>query len=321
MQYLEFEKTAEELEKNIKMLREESSSTSTKSVYESINKQQKQLDKLLGSIYSKLDSWQTCQVARHPDRPHTKDYIDLVFTEFNELHGDRMYADDRAIVGGLARLKGEPVMVIGHEKGRETNERISRNWGMPHPEGYRKALRLMRLAETFTIPIITLIDTPGAFCGIGAEERGMSQAIGANLVTMATLRTPILCVVIGEGGSGGALAIGVGDTILMLEHAVYSVITPEGCAAILWRSAEGNLSKAANAMRMRAKELKKIGLIDGLIPEPTGGAHRDHEKAARLFADYASQELDKLTSLSVEECLNQRTKRLRDYGKFREGRY
>lgn len=321
MQTLEFEKGIVELESSIRLLREESSSASTKDIFESISKQQKELDKMLAAIYSKLDSWQTCQVARHFDRPHTADYIRLVFTEFNELHGDRMYADDKAIIGGLARLNGQPVMVIGHEKGRETSDKVERNWGMPHPEGYRKALRLMRLAESFAIPIITLIDTPGAFCGIGAEERGMAQAIGANLVAMATLRTPILCVVIGEGGSGGALAIGVGDRMLMLEHAVYSVITPEGCAAILWRSAEGNLAKAANAMRMRARDLLKIGLIDGIIPEPNGGAHRDHDKAASLLAAHASQELEKLTSLPLEECLNQRARRLREYGKFREGRY
>ena len=319
MQYLEFENEIEPLEKEIQTLRNAETHESTQQVMETINAKQKQINKLLTSVYKKLDGWQTCQVARHPQRPHTIDYIDLLFENFNELHGDRMYKDDKAIIGGMGRLNGDPVMVLGHEKGRETDERIKRNWGMPHPEGYRKALRLMQLAENFKLPIITFIDTPGAFCGIGSEERGISQAIGLNLMTLATLKTPIVSVVIGEGGSGGALALGVGDELLMLENSVYSVISPEGCAAILWRDgSNGNIAKAANAMKMRAKDLDKLNLIDGVIQEPIGGAHRDWEKAAKYVKVALQSSLDKLNNLSIHDCIKKRNDRIREYGKFSE---
>ena len=319
MIYLDFEKEVEPFEKSVEVLRS-NPDESTGRVVDEIKRQQKEVDRRLKQIYRNLDSWQTCQVARHQDRPHTVDYVNRAFSEFNELHGDRMYGDDSAIVGGLARLDGEPVMVIGHEKGRGTQERIAKNWGMPHPEGYRKALRLMRLAERFKLPLVTLIDTPGAFCGIGAEERGISQAIGANLLAMATLETRIVTAVIGEGGSGGALAIGVCDELLMFEHAVYSVITPEGCASILWKDGDGDPGSAANEMRMRAADLVKLGLVDSVIPEPIGGAHRDHEQAAENLSKALVESLGKQEQVSISDCVDRRTKRLRDFGFFTERR-
>ncbi len=253
-----------------------------------------------------------------PSAPHTSDYIKAVFTDFVELHGDRMYADDKALVGGMARLDDVPVMVIGHQKGRGTDERIACNWGMPHPEGYRKALRLLRLAERFGLPVISLIDTPGAFCGVGAEERGMSQAIGANLAALATLATRLIAVVIGEGGSGGALAIGVCDELLMFEHAVYSVISPEGCASILWKEDQGNPQQAANALQMRTRDLVKRGLVDQVIAEPVGGAHRDAALAAENLAEALRKSLRGLQQQSLDICLAKRTKKLREYGVFSE---
>ena len=319
MIYLEFEKEVEPFEKSVEVLRS-NPDESTGRVVDEIKRQQKEVERRLKQIYRNLDSWQTCQVARHQDRPHTIDYVNRAFSEFHELHGDRMYGDDSAIVGGLARLDGEPVMVIGHEKGRGTEERIAKNWGMPHPEGYRKALRLMRLAERFKLPLVTLIDTPGAFCGIGAEERGISQAIGANLLAMATLETRIVTAVIGEGGSGGALAIGVCDELLMFEHAVYSVITPEGCASILWKDGDGDPGSAANEMRMRATDLVKLGLVDSVIPEPIGGAHRDHEQAAESLTNALVESLRKQEKRSISDCVDRRTKRLRDLGFFTERR-
>ena len=319
MIYLDFDKEVEPFEKSVEVLRS-NPDESTGRVVDEIKRQQKEVERRLKQIYRNLDSWQTCQVARHQDRPHTVDYVSRAFSEFHELHGDRMYGDDGAIIGGLARLDGESVMVIGHEKGRGTEERIAKNWGMPHPEGYRKALRLMRLAERFKLPLVTLIDTPGAFCGIGAEERGISQAIGANLLAMATLETRIVTAVIGEGGSGGALAIGVCDELLMFEHAVYSVITPEGCASILWKDGDGDPGSAANEMRMRAADLVKLGLVDSLIPEPVGGAHRDHEQAAESLSKALVESLRKQGQRSISDCVDRRTKRLRDFGFFTERR-
>lgn len=317
MQYLEFEKEVEPLENEIEQLRlSDGYSSTTQEVVEQINAKRKEADKLLNALYRKLDSWQTCQVARHPQRPQALDYIELLFSDFSELHGDRMYADDRAIIGGLARFGGDPVMVIGHQKGRETEDRLTHNFGMPHPEGYRKALRLIKLAEKFKIPLVTLIDTPGAYCGIGSEERGISQAIGANLLALSRVRVPVVCAVIGEGGSGGALAIGVGDELLMLEHAVYSVITPEGCAAILWKEGEGNQEKAANAMRMRARDLEKLGLIDTIVPEPVGGAHRDRAQAAANLGKELRAALTRLRKLQIGTCLKRRESKLRDFGKY-----
>lgn len=321
MNLLEFEQEILPLEERIENLRNDSSSNSPEKIAKELTAAEKEYEKLLRQIYAELDCWQTTQVARHQERPHTSDYLAKVFTDFSELHGDRMYADDRALIGGFARLEGEPVMVLGHQKGRETNERIKHNFGMPHPEGYRKALRLMQLAEKFHVPVITLIDTPGAFCGIGAEERGMSQALGSNLVAMTSLRTPIISVVIGEGGSGGALAIGVADKLLMLEYAVYSVISPEGCASILWKDdGVANIRNAANAMKMRARDLLKLNLIDDIVAEPIGGAHRNLEQAADNLRAALVKSLDILTQLSVEECLNQRSKKLREYGLYTERR-
>ena len=321
MQYLEFEKDIEELEGKIGLLRDDPAAGSTKEILTEIDRHEKVLNKRLKEIYRNLDGWQTCMVARHPERPHTMDLILEVFTDFQELHGDRMYADDSAIVGGLARLDGEPVMVIGHQKGRGTEERITNNWGMPHPEGYRKAMRLMDMAANFNLPLITMIDTPGAFCGVGAEERGMSQAIGSCLVKMANLRTRIIATVIGEGGSGGALAIGVCDELLMFEHSVYSVISPEGCASILWKNGDGKAVDAAKAMRLRTRDLIKLNLVDQIIPEPIGGAHRDPIAAAKNWAQALTNTLGRLNLQSLEDCLAIRAKRLRNYGVFTEKRY
>lgn len=317
MNYLDFEKEVETYEKSVEVLRS-STEDSTGKVVEDIKNLQGEIENRLKKIYRNLDSWQTCQVARHQDRPHTVDYVQRVFTDFHELHGDRMFADDGAIVGGLARLQGEPVMLIGHEKGRSTEERIAKNWGMPHPEGYRKALRLMKMAERFKLPLVTLIDTPGAYCGIGSEERGISQAIGANLLAMATLETMIVSVVIGEGGSGGALAIGVCDELMMFEHSVYSVITPEGCASILWKDGNGEPQEAANQMRMRASDLHKLGLVDTIIPEPIGGAHRDHETAAKNLSKALVDSLRKSGQRSMKDWIDRRSKRLREFGFFTE---
>ncbi|HEX4598684.1 MAG TPA: acetyl-CoA carboxylase carboxyltransferase subunit alpha, partial [Burkholderiaceae bacterium] len=272
---------------------------------------------LLKDIYAKLTPWQVSQLARHPQRPYTLDYVGEIFTDFHELHGDRVYADDLAIVGGLARLNGQAVMIIGHQKGRDTKERALRNFGMPRPEGYRKALRLMHLAEKYGLPVLTFIDTPGAYPGIDAEERGQSEAIGHNLCEMAQLKVPIIASVIGEGGSGGALAIAVGDTVLMLQYATYSVISPEGCASILWKSAE-RAAEAAEALGLTAHRLKALGLIDRIVSEPVGGAHRDLKQMSVLLKRALSDSLRQFQGVKVKELLAARHARLMGYGKFKE---
>ena len=264
-------------------------------------------------IFSNLDPWQTARVARHPQRPYTQDYIDRIFDEFDELAGDRAYADDSAIIGGTARLDGQPVMVIGHQKGRSTSEKVKRNFGMPRPEGYRKALRLMEMAERFNMPIITFIDTPGAYPGIGAEERGQSEAIAKNLKVMARLTVPIVCTVIGEGGSGGALAIGVGDRVNMLQYSTYSVISPEGCASILWKTAE-KASMAAEAMGITANRIKELELIDQVIDEPLGGAHREVDEMAAILKQALKTDIDDLKGLSNDELIEQRYDKLMKFG-------
>jgi len=264
-------------------------------------------------IFSNLDPWQTARVARHPQRPYTLDYIPRVFTEFDELAGDRAYADDRAIVGGTARLDGKPVMIIGHQKGRSTTEKVKRNFGMPRPEGYRKALRLMEMAERFNMPIITFIDTPGAYPGVGAEERGQSEAIARNLKVMARLSVPIICTVIGEGGSGGALAIGVGDRVNMLQYATYSVISPEGCASILWKTAE-KAPTAAAAMGITAQRIKELDLINSIVEEPLGGAHRDMDIMAAHLKEALKKDLTELEGLNKDELIEQRYDRLMSFG-------
>ncbi len=272
---------------------------------------------LTRDIYAKLTPWQIAQVARHPQRPYTLDYAKHVFTDFEELHGDRAYADDKAIVGGLARFNGQSCVVIGHQKGRDTKEKILRNFGMPRPEGYRKALRLMRLAEKFNMPVFSFVDTPGAYPGIGAEERGQSEAIGHNLYVMAELKVPIIATVIGEGGSGGALAIAVGDQVLMLQYATYSVISPEGCASILWKSAE-KASVAAEAMGITAARLNALGLIDKVVQEPVGGAHRDHREMAQNLKRALQDALRQVSDLSPAELVDKRFERLMSHGKFKE---
>ena len=270
-------------------------------------------NELTKKIFSNFDPWQTARVARHPQRPYTLDYLPRIFTEFDELAGDRAYADDKAIVGGTARLDGRPVMIIGHQKGRSTNEKVKRNFGMPRPEGYRKALRLMRMAERFKMPIITFIDTPGAYPGIGAEERGQSEAIAMNLKVMSRLNVPIICTVIGEGGSGGALAIGVGDKVNMLEYSTYSVISPEGCASILWKTAE-KAPTAAEAMGITAKRIKELGLIDSIVEEPLGGAHRDMDQMAAFLKQALKSDLAELDKLSNEELIESRYDKLMSFG-------
>ena len=283
-----------------------------------IKRLQTKSHKLTREIFASLDAWQITQLARHPQRPHTLDYIQRLFTHFQELAGDRMYRDDPAIVGGLARLHGQGLVVIGHQKGRDTKEKVRRNFGMPSPEGYRKAQRLMRLAERFRLPVLTLIDTPGAYPGIGAEERGQSEAIAQNISLMVGLTVPIVSVVIGEGGSGGALAIGVCDRLVMLQYSTYSVISPEGCASILWKSAE-KAQTAASAMKITSSSLKQNRLVDEIVPEPLGGAHRDPERMAEDLRDVIQEQLSTLGSLSTEQLLAERENRLRSIGQFREG--
>jgi acetyl-CoA carboxylase carboxyl transferase subunit alpha len=270
-------------------------------------------EELTKKVFSDLDAWQTARVARHPQRPYSQDYIDRIFTDFDELAGDRAFADDKAIIGGTARLDGKPVMIIGHQKGRSTHEKVKRNFGMPRPEGYRKALRLMEMAERFNLPIITFIDTPGAYPGIGAEERGQSEAIAKNLKVMSRLNVPVVCTVIGEGGSGGALAIGVGDRVNMLEYSTYSVISPEGCASILWKTAE-KASTAAEAMGVTADRIKELGLIDNIIEEPLGGAHRDMDLMANSLKQALKSDLASLETLAADELIEQRYQRLMTYG-------
>ncbi len=314
--YLDFEKPLAELESKIDQLRFVQTDSAV-DISEEISRLQQKNKTLARNIYSKLTPWQTAQVARHPQRPYTLDYIQEIFSDFHELHGDRMYADDPAIVGGLARFNGTPCMVIGHQKGRDTKERAMRNFGMPRPEGYRKALRLMRLAEKFGIPIFTFVDTPGAYPGIGAEERGQSEAIGRNLYAMSELKVPIIATIIGEGGSGGALAIAVADQVLMLQYSTYAVISPEGCASILWRSAE-KASAAADALAITAPRLKDLGLIDRVVNEPIGGAHRDIPVMAAQLERALSDALRHVSALDTEKLLEQRFERLMAYGRYQE---
>ena len=314
--FLDFEHAISDLESNIEALRL-AQGDSAVDISEEIARLEKKGQSLTKDIYAKLTPWQISQVARHPQRPFTLDYLKLVFTDFEELHGDRAFADDHAIVGGLARFNGEPVMVIGHQKGADTKEKLFRNFAMPRPEGYRKALRLMRLAEKFGIPIFTFIDTPGAYPGIDAEERGQSEAIGRNLYEMAGIKVPIVVTVIGEGGSGGALAIGVGDVVQMLQYSTYSVISPEGCASILWKSAE-KASDAAEIMGITASRLKSLGLIDKVVNEPLGGAHRDPEAMATNLKKALQEALKQLGAMSTDELLEARYKRLMDYGRIKE---
>lgn len=314
--FLEFEQPLAELDNKIEQLRFVQADSAV-DISDEVTRLQQKSQTLAKSIYAKLTPWQTALVARHPQRPYTFDYIREIFTDFHELHGDRMYADDQSIVGGLARFNGAPCMVIGHQKGRDTKERAMRNFGMPRPEGYRKALRLMRLAEKFQLPVFTFVDTPGAYPGIGAEERGQSEAIGHNLYAMAELRVPIISTIIGEGGSGGALAIAVGDVVMMLQYATYAVISPEGCASILWRSAD-KAPVAAEALAITAPRLKDLGLVDRIVNEPVGGAHRDPVTMARQLGRALSDALRQVSVLSVDELLEQRLERLMSYGRFQE---
>lgn len=313
--FLDFEQPIAELEAKIRELKFATDDADI-DVSEEVNTLKRKCDTLTKNIFAKLSPWQIAQLARHPQRPYTRFYIDTVFTDFDELHGDRAYADDAAIIGGTARLAGKPVVVIGHEKGRDTKEKIRRNFGMPRPEGYRKAKRLMEMAERFSLPVITFIDTPGAYPGIGAEERGQSEAIARNLFIMASLKTPILCTVIGEGGSGGALAIGVGDRVMMLQYSVYSVISPEGCASILYKSAE-RAPEAAEMMGITSERLLSLELVDRVVAEPLGGAHRD---AAAMAADLRAALVEELAVLdrdSIDSLLEKRSEKLRAYGSFR----
>src|SRR5512139_2231529 len=314
--FLDFEQSVSELENKIEQLRYVQDDSAL-DISDEIGRLQKKSQSLTKDIYAKLTPWQISQVSRHPQRPYTLDYIQHLFTDFEELHGDLAFADDPAIVGGLARFNGQSVMVIGHQKGRDTKERQYRNFGMPRPEGYRKALRLMKLAEKFGIPIMTFIDTPGAYPGVGAEERGQSEAIGRNLYEMAELRVPIICTVIGEGGSGGALAIAVGDVLLMLQYATYSVISPEGCASILWKSAE-RAADAAETLGITATRLKTLGLVDKIVGEPLGGAHRDYPAMMDTLKKALQESLKQVQDQSLEEMLQLRFARLMSYGKFKE---
>ena len=314
--YLDFEQPIAGLEKRIEALQSSHDEHDSLDISKELDLLQKKNNKLLQDTYQNLTAWQISQVARHPQRPYTMDYINALFTDFQELHGDRAFADDPAIVGGIARFKGIPVMVMGHQKGRDIKERQYRNFGMPRPEGYRKALRLFRLAEKFNMPIITLIDTPGAYPGIGAEERGQSEAIARNLYVMAELKTPIIGIVIGEGGSGGALALGVVDHLNMLQYSTYSVISPEGCASILWKSAS-KASDAAETLGITADRLKSLGLIDTIISEPLGGAHRNYEDIMERIGQTIALQLKTLQSKKIPQLLDTRYQRLMSYGKFK----
>jgi acetyl-CoA carboxylase carboxyl transferase subunit alpha len=314
--FLDFEQQIADLEGKIETLRY-AQDDSAVDISDEIGRLEKKGQTLTKEIYAKLTSWQISQVARHPQRPYTLDYLGLIFADFEELHGDRAFADDHAIVGGIARFNGQPVMVIGHQKGRDTKEKIFRNFGMPRPEGYRKALRLMRLAEKFEIPVFTFIDTPGAYPGIDAEERGQSEAIGRNLYVMAELKVPIIVTIIGEGGSGGALAIGVGDVVQMLQYSTYSVSSPEGCASILWKSAE-KASEAAEIMGITAPRLKTLGLIDKIVSEPCGGAHRDYPAMAQSLKKALQDALKQVSALPTPDLLEARFERLMAYGRTKE---
>ncbi|MBS0336887.1 MAG: acetyl-CoA carboxylase carboxyltransferase subunit alpha [Proteobacteria bacterium] len=314
--FLEFEQPIAELETRIEELRFVQDDSAV-DISEEIARLQKKSQALTKEIYAKLTPWQVAQVARHPQRPYTLDYVNMLFTGFEELHGDRLFADDQSIVGGLARFNGESCMVIGHQKGRDTKEKIARNFGMPKPEGYRKALRLMKLAEKFRLPVFTFVDTPGAYPGIDAEERGQSEAIGRNLYAMASLRVPLICTVIGEGGSGGALAIAVGDITIMMQYSTYSVISPEGCASILWKSAD-MAPEAAETLGITASRLKTLGVVDKIVNEPLGGAHRDPEAAAQALRKTLAEALKSLQSKKPALLVEERLERLMGYGKFKE---
>ncbi|TKB50813.1 acetyl-CoA carboxylase carboxyl transferase subunit alpha [Ferrimonas aestuarii] len=314
LDFLEFEQPIAELQAKIDELKNVSRSNELDlDLHDEIRQLEEKRETLITKVFADLGPWQVAQMARHPQRPYTQDYINQMFTEFDELCGDRAFADDPAIVGGTARLDGMPVMVIGHQKGRDTREKVRRNFGMPRPEGYRKALRLMEMAERFNMPIITFIDTPGAYPGVGAEERGQSEAIAKNLKVMSGLKVPVICTVIGEGGSGGALAIGVGDRVNMLQYSTYSVISPEGCASILWKDA-AEAPKAAEAMGITASRLHELGLVDTVVAEPKGGAHRDIELMARQLKEQILNDLALLKNLDVDTMMEQRFERLMGYG-------
>ena len=314
--FLEFEQPVAELETKIEELRYVQSESAV-DISEEIDRLGKKSVQLTKDIYASLSPWQVTQISRHPQRPYTLDYVNEVFTDFQELHGDRHFADDLSMVGGLARFNGQACMVIGHQKGRDTKERGLRNFGMSRPEGYRKALRLMKLAEKFGLPVFTFVDTPGAYPGIGAEERGQSEAIGRNIFEMAQLEVPVICTIIGEGGSGGALAISVGDQMLMLQYAIYSVISPEGCASILWKTAE-RASDAAEALGITAHRLKSLGLIDKIVSEPVGGAHRDPKQMAAFLKRALGDALRQVSDLKPKELLERRYERLQSYGRFND---
>lgn len=316
MNFLEFEQPIAELEAKIEELRYVGSDAEI-NISEEISRLQAKSRELTESIFSNLNPWQVSQLSRHPQRPYTLDYIGYLFTDFEELHGDRAFADDLAIVGGVARFEGKPVMIIGQQKGRDTAEKIRRNFTMPRPEGYRKAKRLMEMAERFKMPILTFIDTPGAYPGIDAEERGQSEAIARNLFVMAQIKTPIICTVIGEGGSGGALAIGVGDRLLMLQYGTYSVISPEGCSSILWKSPD-KAAEAATAMGITSERLKELGLIDQIVPEPVGGAHRDVDVMAQNLKNALVESLGMLESIPLDKLLDNRYQRLMQYGNYEQ---
>jgi acetyl-CoA carboxylase carboxyl transferase subunit alpha len=314
--FLEFEQPIAELENRIEELRFAQDDSAT-DITEEIQRLTKRSQTLTKDIYGKLSPWQVAQVARHPQRPYTLDYVQTLFTHFEELHGDRVFGDDPSIVGGLARFNGAPCMVIGHQKGRDTKEKIARNFGMPKPEGYRKALRLMKLAEKFGLPVFTFVDTPGAYPGIDAEERGQSEAIGRNLFEMARLHVPVIVTVIGEGGSGGALAIAVGDLVQMMQYSIYSVISPEGCASILWRDST-MAPEAAEALAITASRLKTLGLIDKIVPEPLGGAHRDPQASFQSLRKALLEARKQLAEKKPKELVEERLERLMGYGKFKE---
>jgi len=314
--FLDFEDSIADMEEKIAQLRDMHDDDAL-DISDEIAQLSKKSEVLTKEIYAKLTPWQISKVSRHPQRPYTLDYIEHIFTDFEELHGDRSFADDKAIVGGLARFNGQSVMVIGHQKGRDTKDKIVRNFGMPRPEGYRKAMRLMRLAEKFGIPIMTFIDTPGAYPGVNAEERGQSEAIGRNLYEMSELRVPIICTIIGEGGSGGALAIAVGDAMLMLQYSTYSVISPEGCASILWKSAD-MASEAAETLGITAKRLKTLGIVDKIISEPLGGAHRDYALTMQNVKKALQDALKTAESKPIATMMQDRFNRLMSYGKFKE---
>ncbi len=317
LKFLDFEQPIAELEAKIDELKFVGDDSEL-NISEEISRLRRKSDALTQSIFSKLSAWQIAQLARHPHRPYMLDYVRLCFTDFQELHGDRMYADDQSLVGGIGRLEGQPVVIIGHQKGRDTKERVRRNYGMARPEGYRKALRLMKMAEKFHLPVISLIDTPGAYPGMGAEERGQSEAIARNLIVMAELKTPVIATVIGEGGSGGALAIGVADRLLMLQYGIYSVISPEGCASILWKSPE-KAEVAAEALGITAERLRKLGLVDEVIPEPLGGAHRDIQAIADSVKNALLNAISEVQALSSDQLIEQRRNRLAAYGVYNEG--